>query len=108
MHSIHQASRDALLDEVNYLSAKNAKLEEDVSSVPQLREETKASRGRIEVLLVLLGEKEEEVEAILSDLKDVRGMYKDQIEELLNKVVGVDVEKKTFLESDFDPLDDIQ
>ena len=88
-----QASRDALLDEVNYLSAKNAKLEEDVASVPMLKEESRESRGRIEVLLVLLGEKEEEVEAILGDLKEVRCMYKDQIEELLDKVVTGNLDK---------------
>ena len=57
-----QASRDALLEEVNYLSARNAKLEEDTQAVPRLRQEAQASKKRIEVLLVMLGEKEEEVE----------------------------------------------
>ena len=85
--SFFQASRDALLEEVNYLCAKNAKLEEDVASVPLLQEETRSSRGQIEVLLVLLGEKDEELEAILSDLKDVKNLYKDQMEKLLDEVI---------------------
>jgi TATA element modulatory factor 1 TATA binding len=83
----HQISRDALLEEVNYLSAKNGKLEEDASSVPLLLEEARVNRGRIDVLLVLLGEKEEELEAMIGDLKDVKGLYKDQIEDLLERIV---------------------
>ena len=91
-----------MLDEVNYLSAKNAKLEEDASNVPSLLEESKTSRSRIEVLLVLLGEKEEEVEAMLGDIKDIKNMYKDQMEELLEELVshrvGVKSSDEAFIE----------
>jgi hypothetical protein len=52
-----------------------------------LLEEARVSRGRIDVLLVLLGEKEEELEAMIGDLKDVKGLYKDQIEDLLERIV---------------------
>jgi hypothetical protein len=45
-------------------------------------------RSRIELLLVLLGEKEEELEGVLGDLQDVKGMYKAQMEEMLNKVIA--------------------
>ena len=82
-------SRDALLEEVNYLSAKNGKLEEDASSVPLLQEEARVNRGRIDVLLVLLGEKEEELEAMIGDIKDVKELYKDQIQELLGRIVTI-------------------
>lgn len=72
---------------MNYLSAKNAKLEEDSASVPALLEESRTCRSRIEVLLVLLGEKEEEVEAMMGDIQDIKGMYKDQMQELLEQVI---------------------
>lgn len=52
-----------------------------------LLEEARVSRGRIDVLLVLLGEKEEELEALIGDLKDVKGLYKDQIEDLLERII---------------------
>lgn len=52
-----------------------------------LLEEARVSRSRIDVLLVLLGEKEEELEAMIGDLKDVKGLYKDQIEDLLERIV---------------------
>ena len=83
-----QASRDALLEEVNYLSARNAKLEEDTQSVPKLRQEALTSKKRIEVLLVMLGEKEEELEAVMSDLKEVKNMYRAQMDDLLTQVMG--------------------
>lgn len=40
------------------------------------------------MLLVLLGEKEEEVEAMMGDIQDIKGMYKDQMEELLEQVIA--------------------
>jgi TATA element modulatory factor 1 TATA binding len=55
--------------------------------VPALLEESRTCKGRIEVLLVLLGEKEEEVEAMMGDIQDIKGMYKDQMEELLEQVI---------------------
>ena len=96
---ISKASRDALLEEVNYLCAKNAKLAEDVASVPLLKEESRSGREQIEVLLVLLGEKDEELEAILSDLKDVKNLYKDQMEKLLDEVIKGNVDKSIKFEN---------
>lgn len=56
--------------------------------MPDLLEEQRLGRSRIELLLVLLGEKEEELEGVLGDLQDVRGMYKAQMEEMLDKVIA--------------------
>ena len=55
--------------------------------MPALLEESRTCRSRIEVLLVLLGEKEEEVEAMMGDIQDIKGMYKDQMQELLEQVI---------------------
>lgn len=71
------------------MSAKNGKLEEDASSVPLLQEEARVSRSRIDVLLVLLGEKEEELEAMIGDIKDVKELYKDQIQDLLGRIITI-------------------
>jgi DNA repair exonuclease SbcCD ATPase subunit len=81
-----QASRDALLDEVSYLSSRNAQLEEQSASVPQLSEEIGTHRKKLELLLTLLGEKEEELDAAYDDLKEVKSMYRLHMEDLLNQI----------------------
>ena len=84
-----QASRDALLDEVSYLSSRNAQLEEESSSVPQLTEDVNTYRKKLELLLTLLGEKEEELDAAYEDLKEVKCMYRNHMEDLLNQIAPV-------------------
>lgn len=84
-----EASRDALLDEVSYLSARNSQLEEQSSSVPKLSGDILLYRQQNELLLSLLGEKEEEVEATLADMKEVKSMYRLQMEELLNRITPI-------------------
>ena len=49
------------------------------------------AQGELEVLLLLLGEKEEEVEGTLEDMREVRSMYRLQMDELLEKAVAVAV-----------------
>lgn len=64
---------------------RNAQLEEQCASVPGLRAEVEACTKRTEMLLVLLGEKEEELEGALADMKEVRTMYRAHMDELLDK-----------------------
>lgn len=80
---LRQASRNALLEEVSYLSMRNSQLEEQCASVPTLKFELQAVTKRLELLLVLLGEKEEELEAMMSDMKEMKNMYRNHIEELM-------------------------
>ena len=56
-------------------------LEHDV-----IQTQLSTSRKQVEVLLVLLGEKEEELEALLHDMNDVKLMYKSHIEDLLQQI----------------------
>ena len=84
-----QTSRNALLEEVSFLSARNAQLEEDTAEFPSMKEELQASRKQIEVLLVLLGEKEEELEATMMDMKEIKNMYASHIQELLENIAPV-------------------
>lgn len=83
-------SRNALLEEVNFLSLRNAQLEEQCVKLPQILEELTASKKRIDVLLVMLGEKEEELEAAMSDVRDVKDMYKHHIEDLMGRLTNYD------------------
>lgn len=71
------------------MSGRNAQLEEEAASLPALREEALSYRKRNELLLVLLGEKEEELEALEGDIKEVKDLYRSQIEDLLDRVAGV-------------------
>ena len=57
----------------------------------QLRVDVTTAQGELEVLLLLLGEKEEEVEGTLEDMREVRSMYRLQMDELLEKAVAVAV-----------------
>ena len=79
-----ERARQALLAEVTTLSARNAKLEEEAANMSSLTEALAKSRQETEVLLLLVGEKEEELEAAASDLRDVRALYREQMETLLS------------------------
>lgn len=83
-----QASRNALLEEVSYLSMRNSQLEEQCASVPKLQAENEAFTKRLELVLVLLGEKDEELEAMMSDMQEVKHMYRAHLEELIEGSVG--------------------
>ena len=81
-----EASRNALLEEVSYLSSRNAELEEQTISVPALHAAITELQSKSNILLNILGEKDEELEATLDDMKEVKYMYRAQLEELLDKV----------------------
>lgn len=64
---------------------RNSQLEEQCASVPTLQAEADALGKRTEMLLVMLGEKEEELEAVLGDMREVKHMYRAHLDELLEK-----------------------
>ena len=70
---------------MSYLSSRNSQLEEECATLPSLRAEVERSGKRIELLLVLLGEKEEELEGLMGDMREVKTMYRAHLEELLEK-----------------------
>jgi hypothetical protein len=57
-------------------------------TIHDLQDELQASRKRIEVLLVMVGEKDEEYEALMGDMKEVKNLYRAQMEELLERVTA--------------------
>ena len=79
-------ARDALLKEVTFLSSRNAQLEDEAASLPSLRDDALSARRRCDLLLALLGEKEEELEALEGDMREVKGLYRQQMDALLDRV----------------------
>ena len=83
---VHKASRNALLEEVSYLSMRNSQLEESCRIMPQIKIDLEQYKKQADVLLLMLGEKEEELEGLISDMKEVKYLYSHQIEELLERI----------------------
>ena len=81
-----QISRDALLEEVSFLSARNSEIEEKMGNIPEMEKNIQELRMNNDALLILLGEKDEQVDTAFEDLKEVKGLYKSQIEQLLDQV----------------------
>jgi hypothetical protein len=65
------------------LSSKNGQLEDQLRAMPETLEALTAARKQVDVLLVMLGEKEEELEATIGDIKEVKFLYRRQLDELL-------------------------
>jgi hypothetical protein len=74
------------LEEVSFLSSRNTQLEEDVIEVPKLKENCLKLQQQLEISLLLLGEKEEELEAMVMDMKEIKHMYTAHIAELIEKI----------------------
>jgi hypothetical protein len=71
------------------LSSRSIELEEKLASLPSLQQSLTSLRDKNNALLLLLGEKEEEVEAITSDLQEVKYLYRTEIDSLLNKLLAL-------------------
>ena len=89
-------AREALLKEVTYLSSRNAKLEEDAEGLPRLQSELEKSKKQQNLLLLMLGEKDEEIEAAHSDMQEVKVLYRAQLDALLAEKLPQHEEKDSF------------
>jgi hypothetical protein len=78
-----ERARTALLDEVTMLSVRNAKLEDDCIGLPGLQAALVQARSQADVLLQLVGEKEEELEAAQADMREIKALYRGQLDALL-------------------------
>lgn len=75
-----------MLQEVNFLSSRNSMLEEKIASLPSLNEQLGSMKVKNELLLTMLGEKEEELEGVLADMKEIKNLYRSELDNLLQKV----------------------
>ncbi|CAM9513184.1 unnamed protein product [Ectocarpus sp. 12 AP-2014] len=89
-----QATRDALTEEVTSLGRRNTELEALAKAVPLLRDQALELQDKNGVLLDLLGEKTEDLEAVQADMREMQNMYRAQYDELLTRA-GAGVENGT-------------
>jgi hypothetical protein len=85
-----QMTRDALLSEVSFLSNRNSELELQMkfASSSDLQSSIVNLKKHNALLLSLLGEKEEELEAMVSDMMEVKFLYRDEIDKLINQITS--------------------
>ena len=81
-------TRDQLAEELVKATQKSDQAAEALGAVSSLREEVEASQAKYIAAVELLGEKDEVLEELRADLEDVKNLYKDQIEYLVNAVVA--------------------
>ena len=65
---------------------RNSQLEESCRMMPQIKIDLEQYKKQADVLLLMLGEKEEEMEGLISDMKEIKYLYSHQIEELLERI----------------------
>lgn len=66
------------------MSSKLSEYEELLESLPAVKKESKLMKDQNNALLLMLGEKEEELESTLQDMQDMKQLYKTEIMKLLN------------------------
>ncbi len=71
---------------MSFLSERNGHLEAQLKTDPDSLAALANLRRHNALLLSILGEKEEELEALKMDLMDTRGLYREEIDSLLKKL----------------------
>jgi hypothetical protein len=64
-----------------------AEYEDKLVSLPKITSDINMLNRQNDALLVLLGEKEEELENTVQDMQDMKNLYKSEMEQLLCKAV---------------------
>lgn len=85
-----EAAHTALLEELSYVSARNAELEpkyqQSQTQYAAVSRQYKVLQSQNDLVLSMLGEKSEELDAALQDLKDVKELYRSQLDAALNQL----------------------
>ncbi|KAI7725732.1 hypothetical protein M8C21_016611 [Ambrosia artemisiifolia] len=83
-----EAIRDSLAEELVKMTAECEKLRSEVSQLPGMKAEMEALRRRHSAALELMGERDEELEELRADIVDLKEMYREQVNILVNKVLS--------------------
>jgi chromosome segregation ATPase len=83
-----ETSREALLKEVTFLSSRNAQLEEELEKAAPLSETLRQAKHSQNLLLLMVGEKEEEIESLRGDIADVKDLYREQLNAMVEAQVA--------------------
>ncbi|KAL7152463.1 hypothetical protein ABFS83_04G098800 [Erythranthe nasuta] len=81
-----ESIRDSLAEELVKMTAQCEKLQTEAASLPGIRAELEALRRRHSAALELMGERDEELEELRADIIDVKEMYREQVNLLVNKI----------------------
>ncbi|GFP81860.1 golgin candidate 5 [Phtheirospermum japonicum] len=81
-----EAIRDSLAEELVKMTAQCEKLQTEAATLPGIRAELEALRRRHSAALELMGERDEELEELRADIVDLKEMYREQVNLLVNKV----------------------
>ncbi|GFS44419.1 golgin Putative 5 [Actinidia rufa] len=81
-----ESIRDSLAEELVKMTAQCEKLREEASVLPGIQAELDALRRRHSAALELMGERDEELEELRADIVDLKEMYREQVNLLVNKI----------------------
>ncbi|KAJ8773444.1 hypothetical protein K2173_004274 [Erythroxylum novogranatense] len=81
-----ESIRDSLAEELVKMTAQCEKLRTESALLPGIRAELEALRRRHSAALELMGERDEELEELRADIVDLKEMYREQVNLLVNKV----------------------
>ncbi|XP_052885079.1 golgin candidate 5 isoform X2 [Gossypium arboreum] len=83
-----ESIRDSLSEELVKMTAQCEKLKAEAATLPGIRTELEALRQRHSAALELMGERDEELEELRADIVDLKEMYREQVNLLVNKLPG--------------------
>ncbi|XP_078429014.1 golgin Putative 5 [Wolffia australiana] len=81
-----ESIRDSLAEELVKMTEQCEKLRAESALLPGLRVELEALRRRHASALELMGERDEELEELRADIVDLKEMYREQVDMLVNKI----------------------
>ncbi|KAF7814254.1 golgin candidate 5 [Senna tora] len=81
-----ESIRDSLAEELVKMTEQCEKLRMEAATLPGLRAELEALRRRHSAALELMGERDEELEELRADIVDLKEMYREQVNLLVNKI----------------------
>lgn len=81
-----ESIRDSLAEELVKMTEQCEKLRSEASMLPGIRAELESLRRRHTAALELMGERDEELEELRADIVDLKEMYREQVNLLVNKI----------------------
>lgn len=81
-----ESIRDSLAEELVKLTEQCEKLSTEAAMLPGIQAELDALRRRHAAALELMGERDEELEELRNDIVDLKEMYREQVNLLVNKI----------------------
>ncbi|GMH17678.1 hypothetical protein Nepgr_019519 [Nepenthes gracilis] len=81
-----ESIRNSLAEELVKMTEQCEKLRSEAAVLPGIRAELEALRRRHTAALELMGERDEELEELRNDIVDLKEMYREQVNLLVNKI----------------------